>query len=143
MSIVVQYALEDDQLPLPEQITAWAQLALSDNATGEVTFRFVDRDEMQAMNAQFRGKPSPTNVLSFPFEDCEEILGDIAICFPVVVAEAAEQNKTVQDHCAHLVIHGCLHLLGMDHEEEAEATIMEAEETRILAQLGIAAPYID
>lgn len=110
-----------------------------------VSLRIVDAEEGRALNARWRGRDGPTNVLSFPAELPEELglplLGDLVLCAPVVLREAAEQGKTEQAHWAHLVVHGVLHLLGMDHQDDAEAEAMEAVERAVLAALGIADPY--
>ncbi|OZB41718.1 MAG: rRNA maturation RNase YbeY, partial [Alishewanella sp. 34-51-39] len=102
--------------------------------------------ESQQLNLQYRGKDKATNVLSFPFQ-CPPgielpLLGDLVICAGVVRAEAAEQNKPLAAHWAHMVVHGCLHLLGFDHINDADAEQMEAEEIQILQQLGISNPYL-
>ena len=96
-------------------------------------------------NREFRGRDYATNVLSFPYEPMPGerggLLGDLVVCAPVVAREAREQGKSPRDHYAHMTIHGVLHLLGHDHEDDAEAERMEALERRILASLGIADPY--
>ncbi len=101
---------------------------------------------MTNLNGQFRNKPRPTNVLSFPSDIPAELelplLGDIVICAPVVRSEAAEQDKTLQAHWAHMTVHGSLHLLGYDHIDDDEAELMEALETRVLAGLGLPCPYL-
>jgi probable rRNA maturation factor len=111
----------------------------------EVAIRIVGAEEGRAFNRDYRGKDYATNVLSFPAELPPGVdlplLGDLAICAPVVEREAAEQHKRPRDHWAHLTVHGTLHLLGYDHLRDAEAEAMEALETRILASLGIADPY--
>ncbi len=113
----------------------------------EMTVRFTTNEEVQMLNRDFRGKDQPTNVLSFPFDvpdfliDEEPILGDIIIAMPVIEAEAVEQKKSIQDHLAHMTIHGTLHLLGFDHIEDEEAEEMEALEIKILDSLGIDNPY--
>jgi len=105
----------------------------------------VGAREGRRYNREFRGKDYATNVLSFPYEplpgEKTTLLGDLVICAPVVAREAAEQGKNARDHYAHLTIHGVLHLLGYDHQAEAEAERMEALERRVLAGLGIADPY--
>lgn len=115
-------------------------------AESEVTIRLVDEAESHDLNLTYRGKDKPTNVLSFPFEAPPEIelplLGDLIICRQVVEQEAIEQQKSDEEHWAHMVIHGCLHLLGYDHIEDDEAEEMEALETEILAELGYADPYL-
>jgi phosphate starvation-inducible PhoH-like protein len=113
---------------------------------GEVCLRLVDAEESAALNEQYRGKPGPTNVLSFPAEvdlPALRVWGDIVICVPLVHAEAAAQQKAAVDHFAHLVIHGVLHLLGYDHQAPTEAEQMESIESRVLGRFGIADPYGD
>ena len=105
-----------------------------------VTILLTDDERIAALNAQFRGKAKPTNVLSFPSAE-PDYLGDIAIAYGVVAREAGEQGKSLAAHAAHLAAHGVLHLLGHEHEEEDEALAMEALETQILARLGCADPY--
>lgn len=112
----------------------------------EVTIRIVDEEESHHLNLTYRGKDKPTNVLSFPFEAPPEVelplLGDLIICRQVVEQEAIEQQKSAEEHWAHMVVHGCLHLLGYDHIEDDEAEEMENLETEILAELGYADPYL-
>ena len=137
-----------DSVPEPEQFEQWARLALSEvNGDCELTIRLVDEAESAALNASYRGKNKPTNVLSFPFDSPVPIdpllLGDLVICVPVVVQEASAQDKAVTAHWAHLVIHGCLHLLGYDHIEADEAEQMEALEIKLLSSINIANPYLE
>ena len=112
---------------------------------GELTLRIVDGEEGRVLNRRWRGRDYATNVLSFPVDGLDEIapdlLGDIVLCAPVVAAEAAAQGKRAADHWTHLTVHGVLHLLGLDHEHEAEARVMEDQERAILAALGLADPY--
>ncbi|MHB1532462.1 rRNA maturation RNase YbeY [Acidithiobacillus sp.] len=113
----------------------------------EISLRFVDNAEMAALNAAFRGKDAPTNCLSFPQPPLpaifrRDLLGDLAIAPAVVAQEAAEQGKGLLDHYRHLLIHSTLHLLGYDHQNEAEAAEMEALECRFLAEMGVADPYV-
>ena len=114
-------------------------------ARNEVALRVVDEAESQSINSQYRNKDAPTNVLSFPCElppEIElELLGDLVVCHQVVVKEAAEQGKTIEQHYAHMLTHGILHLCGYDHELSAEADEMEALETEILSRSGIPNPY--
>jgi len=117
-------------------------------AAGTLTVRLVDAREGRAYNEGYRGKAGPTNVLAFPGPSAMALpageqpeLGDIIICMPVVVREARDQGKRPRDHLAHLVVHGTLHLLGHDHERAADARVMEALETRVLARLGLPDPY--
>jgi probable rRNA maturation factor len=148
MSLVLdlQIASAAEGLPSEAQLQAWAEAALRDEREEtELTIRIVDEPESQALNRDYRDKDKPTNVLSFPFEappgvPCE-LLGDLVICAPVVAREAAEQGKSAPAHWAHMVVHGVLHLLGYDHEEDAQAEDMEALEVQILAGLAIADPY--
>ncbi len=112
----------------------------------EVSLLFCDDARMRVLNRDFRGKDKPTNVLSFPGPDLPEpapVLGDIALGYETILREAGEQRKSFTDHSRHMVVHGFLHLLGYDHETEAEASEMEAMEIRILQRLGIANPYGD
>ena len=118
------------------------------NATGTVSLRIAGEAEMRDLNERFRGKPKPTNVLSFGAQagatrDAigDDLLGDVVLCAPVVASEARAQRKSVRDHYAHLCVHGVLHLLGYDHEAAGEAERMEATEVAALARLGIADPY--
>ncbi|MEW6354358.1 MAG: rRNA maturation RNase YbeY [Pseudomonadota bacterium] len=144
----MQYAVPEHGLPAPAAVRRWAAAALGD-ARAEVTVRIVDADESAALNQTYRHKSGPTNVLSFPFEapvtaraTARRYLGDIVICAPVVEREARVQHKSREAHWAHMLVHGCLHLLGHDHQHEDQAQIMEALETRILASLGYPDPYL-
>lgn len=137
-----------DTLPTEEQLTLWASTALKGRTEfeePELTIRLTDEEESQALNSEYRGKDKPTNVLSFPFEMPPgiplELLGDLIICVGVVEQEAQEQAKTTEAHWAHMVIHGCLHLLGYDHIKDDEAEEMEALERDLLASLGYPDPY--
>lgn len=142
----LQIACEHADIPSQEQFLLWVETALSNtNKNFELTIRIVDIEESQQLNSQYRQKNKPTNVLSFPFEVPEGIelnlLGDLVICADVVIQEASEQNKLKNNHWAHLVIHGCLHLLGYDHINEEEAIEMESIETQLLSTLSIDNPY--
>ncbi len=142
----IQLATEAKQLPSQQQLTDWTELALNGRRNdAELTIRIVDEAESQTLNNDYRGKNKPTNVLSFPFEGPEgvelDLLGDIVICAPVVALEAQQQHKNIENHWAHMVIHGTLHLLGYDHIEDQEAQEMESLETQLLAQIDIADPY--
>jgi probable rRNA maturation factor len=123
------------------RVVAAAGAAL-DGGTGEVVVLLTDDATVRDLNARFRGKDRPTNVLSFPApETARPHLGDLVLASGVCVAEAAEQGKTVADHLSHLVVHGVLHLLGHDHEDDVEAEAMEARERVVLTTLGVADPY--
>ncbi|MGN2253522.1 rRNA maturation RNase YbeY [Frateuria sp. GZRe12] len=146
--ISVSYAVPRAGLPSPASFRQWVTAALRGarrRKPAEVAIRLVDTGEGRALNRDYRGKDYATNVLSFPAELPPGVdlplIGDLAICAPVVAREAGEQGKKPRDHWAHLTVHGTLHLLGYDHIENAEAEAMEALERRILAGLGIADPY--
>jgi len=143
LNLSVQYACNKEGLPSREDFRAWARAALNIDGKkgGQVTIRLVESAEGQELNREYRGKDYATNVLSFPYETEPLVIGDLAICHPVVVREAAEQGKPLAAHYAHLVVHGMLHLQGYDHEEEPEAECMEARERDILADLGYPDPY--
>jgi probable rRNA maturation factor len=127
----------------------WVQAALQQDVMEdcELSIRLVDSDESTTLNKTYRGKTGPTNVLSFPFDapiPMElRLLGDLVICVPVVEKEAQQQTKQLDHHWAHLVVHGCLHLLGYDHIEDDEAEKMEAFEVEILQILAIDNPYTE
>lgn len=143
----VGYGLPRKGLPAAASVRRWVAAALvGHRRAAELSVRYVDSDEGRALNRDYRGRDYATNVLSFPAElppgVRSPLLGDLVICSPVVALEALGQDKPLAHHHAHLVVHGVLHLLGMDHERsEAEACAMEARERRILAGLGIADPY--
>lgn len=143
----LQIASEDAHgLPAEQDFQRWLDAVLPQfQAASEVTIRIVDEAESHELNNTYRGKDKPTNVLSFPFEAPPQVtlplLGDLVICRQVVEREAAEQQKTQEEHWAHMVVHGCLHLLGYDHIEDDEAEEMEALETDIMQRMGYADPY--
>ena len=133
-------------LPANDQIALWANAALQDvDIPSELTIRIVDEIEGAELNEKWRKKIGPTNVLSFPAQVAEEIqpklLGDIVICATVVAREAAQQEKSLSAHWAHMVIHGTLHLLGYDHTEVQQSETMESLEINILNKLNIGNPY--
>lgn len=133
-------------VPAEAELARWAGAALAGRRDeAELSIRIVGEEESAELNGRYRRKAGPTNVLSFPVELPAgvplPVLGDLVICAPVVAREAEAQGKSAEAHWAHMVVHGCLHLLGFDHEQEAEAAEMEPLETRILAQLGYPDPY--
>ena len=144
----LQIATENlEGLPTEEQIVQWATAAVQPEGDEvEMTVRIVDEAESHELNLTYRGKDRPTNVLSFPFECPDEVelplLGDLVICRQVVEREAAEQDKPLMAHWAHMVVHGSLHLLGYDHIEDDEAEEMESLETQIMQGLGFDDPYL-
>jgi len=142
--VELQNASAATKLPTEEQLSLWARAATR-RPQAEIVIRVVDEEEGAELNRYYRGKPGPTNVLSFPFEAppgmATDILGDLAICAPVVEREAQEQGKSLQAHWAHMVVHGVLHLQGYDHIGEDEAVLMESEEIAILSGLGFPNPY--
>ncbi|MCC7041748.1 MAG: rRNA maturation RNase YbeY [Burkholderiales bacterium] len=139
LALSVQYASNAPDLPTRAQVRRWVKAALAADAV--VTVRFVDAIEGRALNAEFRGKDYATNVLTFVYDDEAPRAGDIVLCTSVVREEAAVQGKTLPAHYAHLVVHGMLHLQGLDHERAADAVVMEAREIEILAALGVPDPY--
>lgn len=150
LELDIQLADEAAELPAGADFERWIEAALKGaavQASGALSLRLVGLEEGAALNSTWRQKAGPTNVLAFPGPEglpagMPREFGDLAICLPVVLREAAEQGKAPVDHLAHLVVHGTLHLLGYTHDEEADAARMEALETRVLGTLGIADPYV-
>jgi len=150
LSLTVQYATPAPSLPR-WRLRRWVQRAIAAaRADGcppltrlQLTLRLVDDDEGRSLNRDFRGRDSATNVLTFAYGATPDgtVHADIVLCLPVLLREAAAQQKTVLAHAAHLSIHGVLHALGYDHDEAQQAQHMEALETRILAALGVVDPY--
>lgn len=147
--IDIETNTSSQKLPPVAALERWISAALESQKLeeAEVSLYIVDEAESQELNAQYRGKDKPTNVLSFPADIPEEVgiplLGDLVVCAPVVEREAQEQGKTLEAHWAHMLVHGSLHLLGYDHIEDDEADVMEALETEIITGLGFPAPYQD
>lgn len=148
MSIIVglQYAVPRIGIPSRADFQRWAEASLTSRYdTAEVAIRVAGEDEVAALNQRYRSKQGATNVLSFPFEARVPLaipfLGDVVICAPLVAREALEQAKDERAHWAHLVVHGILHLLGFDHQQEAQAKQMETLETSLLTSLGYSDPY--
>ncbi|MCL1500183.1 rRNA maturation RNase YbeY [Xanthomonas nasturtii] len=150
LDVAVSYALPRAGLPSAVSFRKWVAAALKGRIReADLAVRVVDEKEGCSLNHHYRGKDYATNVLSFPAELPEglpkgikmPLLGDLVICAPVVAREAAEQGKSLATHYAHLTVHGTLHLLGWDHEDDKEADAMEQLEREILADLGIDDPY--
>ncbi len=148
LDLTLSYGCSRRGVPARSSFIRWALAAMrsaGQRGSYELSLRVVDAAEGLALNRDFRGKAYPTNVLSFPADlpprRGPRLLGDIALCAPVVAQEALEQGKSVTAHYAHLSIHGVLHLLGYDHDAAARAATMEAIEVRTLATLGHANPY--
>jgi probable rRNA maturation factor len=153
VAVDVQVACDDPDIPEEVDIGDWIATAIEQSGQSpgdnvEVAVRVVDADEIRTLNRLYRDKDQSTNVLSFPAGDIDglpanvgRLLGDIVVCASVVAAEASEQGKTLPDHWAHMLVHGTLHLLGFDHEHDAEAVEMESLETRILVSGNVTDPY--
>lgn len=144
-------------MPADEELRRWIELTLAEAGGAvlrgtEVGVRIVDEAEGGELNRRYRGREGATNVLSFPAAAADEFealdddeplpLGDLVLCAPVIAREAAAQGKTPAHHWAHMTVHGTLHLLGYDHQAEAEAREMEALEARILGRRGLDDPYV-
>jgi probable rRNA maturation factor len=143
---VIEVEVEDgawtEALPGAVALVERAAAAALEGVEGDVVVLLTDDAAVRDINARFRDKDRPTNVLSFPAaESAAPHLGDLVLAFGVCAAEAQAQGKILADHLSHLIVHGVLHLLGRDHEAEAEAEAMEAEERSILARLGVSDPY--
>ena len=150
LDVAVSYALPRAGLPAANSFRKWVAAALDGRIReADLAVRLVDAREGRSLNRHYRGKDYATNVLSFPAELPQglpegvhfPLLGDLVLCAPVVAREAREQRKPLAAHYAHLTVHGALHLLGWNHEDEREAECMEALEREILAGLGIDDPY--
>ncbi|NVK32163.1 MAG: rRNA maturation RNase YbeY [Gammaproteobacteria bacterium] len=142
---MVADGVPSEDIPEESLFARWVTIAQAALAVeGEVCIQIVSSNESQALNRDYRSKDYPTNVLSFPADLPVEfgVMGDLAICWDVVLREAAEQSKTVNDHLAHMVVHGVLHLAGLDHLEDEQAEAMEQIERDVLAQFDIADPYL-
>ena len=151
VAVTVQNAARGAAPPSAAELKRWLLSALTPKVRGELTVRIVDEHESAELNARYRGKTGPTNVLSFAAEAAEAVAaaggeellpyGDVVICAAVVEREAREQGKPLAAHWAHMVVHGALHLQGYDHENVRDAGIMEARERALLANLGFPDPY--
>ena len=152
LDVAVNYAVPRSGLPAAVSFRKWVAAALDGRIReADLAIRLVGSKEARALNRHYRGKDAATNVLSFPAEMAEGVrlpkgvkmplLGDLVLCAPVIAREAREQKKPLAAHYAHLTVHGALHLLGWDHDDERDAEAMEQLEREILTALGIADPY--
>ena len=140
LSLSLQFADARHRALLPRhKVQRWLRAAL--NHPAELTVRIVGDAEGQALNRDFRGKDYATNVLTFDYAQSPVVLADLVLAAGVVEREASELGIALADHYAHLLVHGALHAQGLDHEDDADAAVMEARETAILAGLGVADPY--
>ena len=143
LEVVLRYRTRRPWAPGPASLRRWARLAAGGRG-GELGIRVVGSGESRALNARWRGRDKPTNVLSFPASpELPGQIGDIVVCAPVVAREAREQGKALAAHWAHMVVHGTLHLLGFDHGRAADAKRMESRERALLSRIGVADPYGD
>ena len=154
IEVDLQWAIDEGDIPTLQQCHQWVRHALQGDLVHqmvEITIRIVDKEESQMLNRDYRDMDKSTNVLSFEFEQPpglvdlgEELpyLGDLVICADIVAEEADEQNKSLESHWAHMIVHGTLHLQGYDHIDDDEAEEMEALETEIMRSLGYADPYL-
>ncbi|MDR3394167.1 MAG: rRNA maturation RNase YbeY [Parasulfuritortus sp.] len=140
LELAIQYVVDKAALPGRAQLRRWARAALAHDAVA--TLRIVGVEEGRQLNRDYREKDYATNVLTFEYGG-DPMSGDIVLCAPVVAQEAKEQGKSLEAHYAHLVVHGMLHLQGYDHEDEAEATVMEALESFVMMRLGYPDPYLE
>jgi len=148
VEIDLQRATGVADLPEEDDFRRWAEMVLKGRRKRtELTIRVVDEIESRNLNRTYRGQDKATNVLSFPFDAPavagSDLLGDLVICAPLVQREAELQGKHASAHWAHLVVHGLLHLLGLDHRTDQEAAEMESVEVTILSRLGFSDPYSD
>ena len=148
-TITLQNVAGSGDVPDERDFRRWATraMAVRPRRAGVLNIRIVDEPEIAQLNQRFRSKAGPTNVLSFPFEDppgvAAGILGDVVVCAPVVAREARNEQIPTTARWAHMVVHGVLHLLGFDHQDDVQAADMEAAESRCMRQLGFPAPYPD
>ena len=141
LDVVLRYRTRRPWAPAPATLRAWARLAAA-GRDGLLGIRVVGAGESRALNERWRGKPGPTNVLSFPAgEGAGALIGDVVVCAPVVAREARAQGKALRAHWAHMIIHGTLHLLGYDHLRATDARRMESRERLLLGRLGYPDPY--
>ena len=149
LTVVLQNPCGESALPDRSSFTDWVAAVFGAQRGGEITIRIVDTAESRALNSRYGGKDKPTNVLAFVPSSIElaaldgdtVALGDLAVCADVVRAEAQQRGLPLEAHWAHMVVHGCLHLTGWDHQSDAQARAMEAREAELLTALGYGNPY--
>ena len=145
MQVDIQIACRDEEVPSARELREWARAATVSSPGVELTVRVVGEPEARGLNQRYRHQTGATNVLSFPFEPPPGVsmglLGDVVICAPVVEREAREGAMTSRAHWAHMVVHGVLHLLGHDHQHDAQAHRMQAEESKLLVGMGFDDPH--
>ena len=145
LALDVSYAARNPWVPSSRLLARWAAAGLTSRRPAGLSILIVGNARSRSLNARYRGKDRPTNVLSFAgagaAPDGRLFLGELVICAPVVAREAGEQHKSLAEHWAHMTVHGVLHLQGFDHERAAEAREMEAREIQILDRLGFSDPY--
>jgi probable rRNA maturation factor len=144
LTLSLQFGKLADSAPhraaLPRhKVARWLRHALQTDA--EITVRIVNAEEGQTLNRDYRQKDYATNVLTFDYTQEPIVTADLVLCAPVVAQEAKEQGKTLQEHYAHLLVHGALHAQGWDHDEDEDAQVMELRESEIMARLGFDNPY--
>jgi probable rRNA maturation factor len=141
LALSLQFADTTHRALLPRhKVARWVRAALE--APGEITLRIVDEDEGRALNREYRNKDYATNVLTFDYQHEPVVMADLILCAPVVAQEAKAQRIDIVAHYAHLLVHGTLHAQGYDHEQDAEAQLMEARESELMLALGFADPYL-
>lgn len=148
VAVAIQRQTSCTGVPPAARLRAWARAAAASAVSGEITIRLVDEAESAALNERYRGRQGATNVLAFAAgmplpADADDLapVGDIVVCAPLVVREAAQRDRSVEAHWAHIVVHGCLHLVGYDHQNDADASVMESRERELLADFGFPDPY--
>jgi probable rRNA maturation factor len=140
LSLSLQFADPAHRAKLPRhKVARWIRAALQHPA--EIAVRIVDADEARRLNREYRGRDYATNVLTFDYSHAPVVSADLVLCAPVVADEARKQKLTLEAHYAHLLVHGTLHAQGYDHENDADARVMEARESEIVTALGFADPY--
>src|SRR5436190_2765900 len=140
LTLSLQFADPSHRAQLPRhKVARWIRAALQHPA--EITVRIVGTDEGRTLNREYRGRDHATNVLTFDYSHEPVVTADLILCAPVVADEARREKLTLEAHYAHLLVHGTLHAQGYDHEDEADAQVMEARESEIVLGLGFADPY--